>query len=77
MRLCRSAPYLAEIGQRTADSIETAIHRGGPMATGPAKVIDNAIIGFMQASRRVTAILSKTANLVINGPPGAGLDRLT
>jgi hypothetical protein len=41
-------PYLAEIGRRCRGAIETAINRGGPMATGPAKVIDNAIIGFMQ-----------------------------
>jgi hypothetical protein len=42
-------PYLAEIGRRCRGAIETAINRGGPMASGPAKVIDNAIIGFMQA----------------------------
>jgi hypothetical protein len=42
-------PYLAEIGRRCRGAIEIAINRGGPMASGPAKVIDNAIIGFMQA----------------------------
>lgn len=42
-------PYLAEIGRRCRDAIESAMNRGGPMATGAAKVIDNAIIGFMQA----------------------------
>jgi hypothetical protein len=42
-------PYLAEIGRRCRNTIEIAINRGGPMASGPAKVIDNAIIGFMQA----------------------------
>jgi hypothetical protein len=42
-------PYLAEIGRRCRGAIETALDRGDPMATGPAKVIDNAIIGFMQA----------------------------
>ncbi|MGH3250262.1 MAG: hypothetical protein ACRDOI_29230 [Trebonia sp.] len=42
-------PYLAEIGQRCHGAIEIAVNRGGPMASGPAKVIDNAIIGFMQA----------------------------
>jgi hypothetical protein len=42
-------PYLAEIGRRAADSIAEAVSRGGFMATGPAKVIDNAIIGFMQS----------------------------
>lgn len=41
-------PYLAEIGQRCHTSIEAAVGRGGT-ATGPSKVIDNAIIGFMQA----------------------------
>jgi hypothetical protein len=42
-------PCLAEIGQRCRSPIETTINRAGPMATGTAKVIDNAIIGFMQA----------------------------
>ena len=41
-------PYLAEIGRRAATEIEDALDRGGFMATGAAKVIDNAIIGFMQ-----------------------------
>jgi hypothetical protein len=41
-------PCLAEIGRRCRTPIETAMNRGGPMARGPAKVIDNAIIGFMQ-----------------------------
>jgi hypothetical protein len=41
-------PYLAEIGRRARAEIDEALHRGGFMATGPAKVIDNAIIGFMQ-----------------------------
>ena len=45
-------PYLAEIGLRCRKSINTAVSRGG-MATGPAKVIDNAIIGFMQAKDTV------------------------
>jgi len=42
-------PYFAEIGQRCRGPIDAAISRGGLMATGPSKVIDNAIIGFMQA----------------------------
>jgi hypothetical protein len=42
-------PYLTEIGRRCRGAIQTAMNRGGPMASGPAKVIDNAIIGFMQA----------------------------
>ena len=41
-------PYLCEIGRRCRSNIETAIRSGGFMATGPAKIIDNAIIGFMQ-----------------------------
>jgi hypothetical protein len=41
-------PYFAEIGRRAASEIRAAVERGGFMATGPAKVIDNAIIGFMQ-----------------------------
>lgn len=49
-------PYLAEIGQRCRASIVATI---GPadMATGPSKMIDNAIIGFMLAkdtAQRVT-----------------------
>lgn len=41
-------PYLAEIGRRAADQVEDAVSRGGFMATGAAKIVDNAIIGFMQ-----------------------------
>jgi hypothetical protein len=41
-------PHFAEIGRRCHGSIDAAITRDG-MATGPSKVIDNAIIGFMQA----------------------------
>ncbi|HEY6787604.1 MAG TPA: hypothetical protein VI365_09865, partial [Trebonia sp.] len=41
--------YFAEIGQRCSARIDTVITRGGLMATGPAKVIDNAIVGFRQA----------------------------
>lgn len=40
-------PCLAEIGRRCRRPIYAAIMRGTPMATGHAKVIDNAIIGFM------------------------------
>ena len=43
-------PYFAEIGQRCRGPIDAAVSRGGLMATGPSKVIDNAIIGFMQAN---------------------------
>lgn len=42
-------PALAEIAERSRQAIDRALERGGFMATGPTKVIDNAIIGFMQA----------------------------
>jgi hypothetical protein len=38
-----------EIAERCRDAIDGALSCGGVLATGPAKVIDNAIIGFMQA----------------------------
>lgn len=41
-------PDFAEIGRRSRIPIEAALRRGGFMATGPAKVIDNAIIGFFE-----------------------------
>ena len=41
-------PLLAEIGTRCREPIQDAISRGGFMATGHAKVIDNAIMGFIQ-----------------------------
>ena len=41
-------PRLADIGIRCREPIGEAILRGGFMATGEAKVIDNAIMGFMQ-----------------------------
>jgi hypothetical protein len=44
-------PRLADIGARCRDEIQAAIARGGFMATGEAKVIDNAIMGFMQQRR--------------------------
>lgn len=44
-------PYMAEIGGRAATEIQEAVARGGFMATSAAKVIDNAIIGFMQGDR--------------------------
>ena len=40
-------PYFAEIGRRCQRPIDAAMLRGGRMAAGRAKVIDNAIIGFM------------------------------
>ena len=44
-------PHLAAIGARCREPIHDAIRRGGFMATGEAKVIDNAIMGFMQRRR--------------------------
>ena len=41
-------PLLCEIGRRCPDEIGAALERGGVMATSQSKVIDNAIIGFMQ-----------------------------
>jgi DNA-binding GntR family transcriptional regulator len=41
-------PRLAEIGTRCRQPIQDAIRRQGFMATGEAKIIDNAIMGFMQ-----------------------------
>lgn len=42
-------PYFCEIGRSCKGEIELIIRRGGFMATSPAKVIDNAVIGFIQA----------------------------
>ena len=44
-------PQLANIGSRCQQPILDAIRRGGFMATGEAKVIDNAIMGYMQQRR--------------------------
>jgi hypothetical protein len=41
-------PKLADIGTRCREPIHEATKRGGFMATGEAKAIDNAIMGFMQ-----------------------------
>lgn len=42
-------PTFADIGRECAKEVHEAIRRGGFMATGEAKVIDNAIMGFMQS----------------------------
>ena len=44
-------PKLTDIGARCRKPIHEAISRGGFMATGEAKVIDNAIMGLMQRRR--------------------------
>lgn len=41
-------PYFCEIGRACGPEIDQIKERGGLMATSSAKVIDNAIIGFMQ-----------------------------
>lgn len=41
-------PYLCDIGRRCRSEIATAIERRGLMATSTSKVIDNAIVGFVQ-----------------------------
>lgn len=41
-------PYLAEIARRAREPVGLALARHGFMATGEAKVIDNAIIAFMR-----------------------------
>jgi hypothetical protein len=40
-------PYLAEVGRRCRAAIQATTLSGGSMSAGHAKVIDNAIIGFM------------------------------
>jgi len=40
-------PLLSEIGRARAEEIHATVAGGGFMETGPAKVIDNAIVGFM------------------------------
>lgn len=42
-------PHFVEIAHRARGQIIKAIERGGFMATGEAKVVDNAIIAFMTA----------------------------
>ncbi len=41
-------PRFAEIGRRCREPIAQAVDRGGFMATGEAKVIDNAIMGYLR-----------------------------
>ena len=44
-------PQLADIGSRCRQPIRDALRREGFMATGEAKIIDNAIMGYMQQRR--------------------------
>jgi DNA-binding MarR family transcriptional regulator len=43
-------PHFCRIGRECGSEIDAIVARGGFMATGPAKVIDNAIMGFMRAT---------------------------
>lgn len=43
-------PDLVEIAERSREAIDRALDRGGVLATGPAKMIDNAIIGYMRST---------------------------
>jgi hypothetical protein len=52
-------PKLADIGARCQEPIRGAIRRGGFMATGEAKVIDNAVMGFMQRRRAGSATIAE------------------
>ena len=45
------SPQLANIGSRCQRPIGNAIRRGGFMTTEEAKIIDNAIMGYMQQQR--------------------------
>lgn len=56
-------PRLADIGGRCREPIRDAIARRGFMATGEAKVIDNAIMGFMQQLQP-----SLMRNSLVSGP---------
>jgi hypothetical protein len=42
-------PHLCRIGRECSMEIDAKTARAGFMATGPAKVLDNAIMGFMQS----------------------------
>lgn len=43
-------PAFIDIARKTSSHIAESLERGGFMATGEAKVVDNAIIAFMRAS---------------------------
>ena len=49
-------PLLCELGERANPAIRTALQRGGFMATGEGKIIDNAIIGFMRQRDELDAV---------------------
>lgn len=46
-------PILCDIAEKAAPALRRALARRGPMASGEAKVLDNAIIGFMLRAQTV------------------------
>ncbi len=55
-------PYLCEIGRSCRPEIARITERAGFMATSPAKVIDNAVIGFMQSAGGSAAVASPASD---------------
>jgi hypothetical protein len=67
-------PQLASIGTRCHEPIRDTINRAGFMATGEAKVIDNAIMGFMQQQRLPRPYHHRCQrNISAAGPPTRGM----
>lgn len=62
-------PRLAAIGARSREPVQAAIRRGGFKATGEAKIIDNAIMGYMQQHRRGAADADRLSATAV-GPLG-------
>ena len=55
-------PYFCEIGRRCRREIDQITERAGLMATSSAKVIDNAIIGFMQSGGGSEAVMAPASD---------------
>ena len=55
-------PYFCEIGRRCRPEIDQITERAGFMATSSAKVIDNAIIGFMQSEGSTGAVVASASD---------------
>lgn len=62
-------PQLAAIGAQCRFEISDAIRRGGFMATGEAKVIDNAIMGFIQRQTGAPAVVDDRQAMPSDRPP--------
>jgi hypothetical protein len=67
-------PQLGDIGSRCQQPIQDAIRRGGFMATREAKIIDNAIMGYMQQRRLAEGGLAQTCRCSpsLAGRPSSG-----